>query len=189
MGWPPASLPDRCDSSKAMTAWKTGCGTGNRLPRGDHLTQAMDDLAGVDQLPNVLLRQLGPIGVSVIEDRAKNPPIKQDGAGEGHHEEHRPQGFSLGKRELISNHLSLLQHGLRRQQLHIGRIAILAQRALDDDLELRSNAVLDRPIDAGVLPNSLRQHNRQLSQLLLLHQLAGAVIVRNGAVKGLLKIR
>src|SRR5437879_7282909 len=65
---------------------------------------------------------------------------------------------------LGAEHFRLLQHRLRRLFLLVGRIAVLAQDALHDYAELRSDVLANRPVDSHVLAYRLDEFARDFHQ-------------------------
>jgi hypothetical protein len=58
-----------------------------------------------------------------------------------------------------------------------------------DNFELCPYTFFDRPVDGGVLTDFLGEHYCEFAQFVLLHQLAGAVVVGDGSVEGVFIFR
>ena len=91
----------------------------------------------------------------------------------------------IGLRQFIGDHLGLPEHGFRGEFLHVGRIAILSERPLDDDLEFRLDVFLDRPVDRGVVFDLPVEDDGEFAELFLAHEFAGAFVVRDRRVEGI----
>ena len=73
--------------------------------------------------------------------------------------------------------------GFSSEHLYVGRIAVLAQNALDDDLELGFKALLDGSVDGGILLDLFGEDDGELEQLVFMYELPGAVVFGDGRIE------
>lgn len=86
--------------------------------------------------------------------------------------------------QLLGYQLRLPEHRLGGQHLHVGRVAVEPQYPLDNHLQFCFDAFFYGPVDGGVFADFLVEDYGELTELVLLHELPGAVVVGYGGVEG-----